>query len=171
MSPPARRPAYGACVLSAAERNTVLTPLPRLMQMSCYQFAAGMFEEEITGETFPTALLNLAMAFSNIDYDDAYSITADKMLIIFRKIGAKFTLRDRDALMKHMDPSGDGAVSFKEFALAFTTVDRTKLGGLADVFKCARRQTSRTAQQYSRVGAPRVACAAWRRSRLSHRTS
>ena len=39
--------------------------------MSAYQFAAGMFEEEITREQFPTVLLNLAMAFSNIDMNDA----------------------------------------------------------------------------------------------------
>jgi len=63
-------------------------------------------------------------------------ITGDKLLIIFRKIGARFTLRDRDTLMKHMDPSGDGSCSFKEFALAFSSVDRSKLGGLAAVFKC-----------------------------------
>ena len=63
-------------------------------------------------------------------------ITGDKLLTIFRKIGTRFTLRDRDTLMKHMDPSGDGSCSFKEFALAFSSVDRSKLGGLATVFKC-----------------------------------
>lgn len=39
-------------------------------QMSAYQFAAGMFEEEITREVFPQTLLKFAMAFSNVDFDD-----------------------------------------------------------------------------------------------------
>lgn len=38
--------------------------------MSAYQFAAGMFEEEITREAFPGELLKFAMAFSNVDFDD-----------------------------------------------------------------------------------------------------
>lgn len=40
------------------------------IQMSAYQFAAGMFEEEITREAFPGELLKFAMAFSNVDFDD-----------------------------------------------------------------------------------------------------
>ena len=39
-------------------------------QMNYHQFAAGMLEEEITGESFPLVLLQMAKAFSNIDVDD-----------------------------------------------------------------------------------------------------
>jgi len=72
--------AKAACLRLLGGQLTVRTPAecatpnpePAVaVQMSCYQFAAGMFEEEITGEQFPMALLNLAMAFSNVDFDDA----------------------------------------------------------------------------------------------------
>ena len=44
--------------------------------MSCYQFAAGMFEEEIIGEKFPGILLEMSMAFSNIDMDDKLCVNS-----------------------------------------------------------------------------------------------
>ncbi len=65
-------------------------------------------------------------------------IDAEKLLIIFRKLGAKFTVADRDRLYKQMDTANRGAASFTEFAVAFSRVDATKLGGLSDVFKCAQ---------------------------------
>jgi hypothetical protein len=56
---------------------------------------------------------------------------------MFRKLGAKFTQKDLDTLMKQLDPTGDGTCSFKEFAVGLSMADKSKLGGLADVFKCA----------------------------------
>lgn len=64
-------------------------------------------------------------------------LTADNLVVMFRKLGAKFTQKDLDALMKQLDPTGDGTCSFKEFAVGLSMADRSKLGGLADVFKCA----------------------------------
>ena len=64
-------------------------------------------------------------------------LTADNLVVMFRKLGAKFTQKDLDALMKQLDPTGDGTCSFKEFAVGLAMADRSKLGGLADVFKCA----------------------------------
>ena len=63
-------------------------------------------------------------------------IDAEKLLIIFRKLGAKFTVADRDLLFKQMDTAHRGAASFTEFAVSFSRVDTTKLGGLSELFKC-----------------------------------
>ena len=63
-------------------------------------------------------------------------IDAEKLLILFRKLGAKFTVADRDLLFKQMDTAHRGAASFTEFAVAFSRVDTTKLGGLSELFKC-----------------------------------
>ena len=57
-------------------------------------------------------------------------------MIIFRKLGAKFTVADRDLLFKQMDTAHRGAASFTEFAVSFSRVDTTKLGGLSELFKC-----------------------------------
>ena len=38
--------------------------------MNYHQFVAAMVEEQITGEAYPLVLLEMAKAFSNIDYDD-----------------------------------------------------------------------------------------------------
>ena len=38
--------------------------------MNYRQFVAAMVEEQITGEAYPLVLLEMAKAFSNIDYDD-----------------------------------------------------------------------------------------------------
>ena len=62
--------------------------------------------------------------------------------MIFRKLGAKFTVADRDLLFKQLDTAHRGAASFTEFAVAFSRVDTSKLGGLADFFKCERRVVS-----------------------------
>jgi hypothetical protein len=66
-------------------------------------------------------------------------IDAEKLLVIFRKLGAKFTIADRDNLFKQMDTAHRGAASFTEFAVAFSRVDTSKLGGLADFYKCVLR--------------------------------
>jgi hypothetical protein len=135
-------------------------------QMNSHQFAAAMLEEEITGEPFPLVLLQVAKAFSNIDVDDRLcacralrvfachamraprtpvslprcrarsEIDATKLLVIFRKLGVKFSLADRDLLFKQMDTAHRGAASFTEFAVSFSRVDCSKLGGLAEVFRC-----------------------------------
>ena len=99
-------------------------------------------------------------------------LTADDLLIMFRKLGAKFTQKDLDTLMKQLDPSGDGTCSFKEFAVGLASADRSKLGGLADVFKCAPLRVSAT---YARTCSPRACAppppAASRRWRSSGHTS
>ena len=63
-------------------------------------------------------------------------IDANKLLVIFRKLGVKFTVADRDALFKQMDTANRGAASFTEFAVSFSRVDTSKIGGLTDAFKC-----------------------------------
>jgi hypothetical protein len=63
-------------------------------------------------------------------------IDAEKILVIYRKLGVKFTVADRDMLFKQLDTAHRGAASFTEFAISFSRIDRTKLGGLAEVFKC-----------------------------------
>jgi hypothetical protein len=51
-------------------------------------------------------------------------------------MGAVFTQKDLDSLIKQLDPSGDGTCSFKEFVVGLRNLDTSKLGGLADVCKC-----------------------------------
>lgn len=154
-----------ASVVLARSLHALSFALPP-KQMNSHQFAAAMLEEEITGEPFPLVLLQMAKAFSNIDVDDRLcacralrgfawhamrapltpvslprcrarsEIDATKLLVVFRKLGVKFSLADRDLLFKQMDTAHRGAASFTEFAVSFSRVDCSKLGGLAEVFRC-----------------------------------
>lgn len=91
------------------------------------QFAAAMFEEEVTGADFPPRLLALATAFRNVDGDDAGELTKAKLLVIFRKMGVPLSISDRDALFKAMDTTGRGAASFRGFSSALATFDRSRV--------------------------------------------
>lgn len=55
-----------------------LSLLTRAPQMNYNQFAAAMVEEQITGESFPLVLLQMAKAFSNIDVDDKLCVMSHR---------------------------------------------------------------------------------------------
>ena len=74
--------------------------------------------------------------------------------MIFRKLGAKFTVADRDLLFKQLDTAHRGAASFTEFAVAFSRVDTSKLGGLADFFKCVLRPPGRAPRRLAASADP-----------------
>ena len=57
-------------------------------------------------------------------------------MLIFRKLGVKFSQAECDALFKQLDTTHRGAASFTEFAVSFSRIDPKALGALADVYKC-----------------------------------
>ena len=114
-------------------------------------------------------LLKLCIAAENSLPRARSEIDAHKILVIFRKLGVKFTVEDRDALFKQMDTAHRGAASFTEFAVSFTRVDCSKIGGLSDCFKCVR--APRRVRPRHFTDAACVHGTASSRSRLYRRTS
>lgn len=130
-------------VASGLSQESSETALSRLLgghiDLDFHQFAGGMFEEDMVGETFPSSLLRLSRAFSNFDpYNEKpTNISRETLGILFRKLGAKFTIADRDTLFAMMDPQGVGSVSFRDFCLSFKAVDHEKIGNLSKFYSVA----------------------------------
>lgn len=114
--------------------NAVSSLLDHNLTINERQFAAGMFEAELTGQDFPAKLLNMARAYLNVDTAMKGFIDATDMFIVFRKLGAEFSLDQRNALMRMMDKDRSGSITFGEFVTRMDLIDRDRIGSLRDYF-------------------------------------
>ena len=63
---------------------------------------------------------------------------AQSLWVAFRKLGAQFSLADRNALVRQLDKDKTGKISFGEFVIRQPKVKKDLIGGLASYWSIAK---------------------------------
>ena len=127
--------------LNAEETAAALSQLMgHNLSVTQRQFAAGMFEADLCGATWPGKLQKLARAYLNIDSTLKGCVDAKDIFVVARKLGADFTLEQRNAVMRILDKGRSGDVSFGEFSTRRHLVveERERCGELSSLLEVER---------------------------------